>query len=355
MYNLMRTAGKTLPASRRRRRQAAGAGLFAVGALAMAYTVVRNRTAAAERAHPPAGQFVVVDGVRLHYLDQGEGPVVVLLHGNATMAEDFRNSGLIGELSRDFRVIAFDRPGFGYSERPRDTLWTPDAQARVLQKALRQLGVDKHIVLGHSWGTLVALAMALAEPERVTGLLLLGGYYYPSLRLDVPAAALPAVPLIGDLLRYTVTPLWGRLTWPLAIKSAFSPSRIAATFRRLPAWLALRPSQLRATAAEAALMVPSAASLEQRYRELTMPVAIFAGDGDKIVDPQANAVRLHAELPRSTLRLVPGAGHMLQHLVQGDIAAEVRHMADADELAAQTGHLAAAVAADATRPQPGSR
>ena len=83
----------------------------------------------AERRHPPIGEFLERDGVRLHYLQRGpiDGPVVVLLHGNGTLIQDFMLSGLLDLLARRYRVICFDRPGFGYSTRPRLRLWTPEA------------------------------------------------------------------------------------------------------------------------------------------------------------------------------------------------------------------------------------
>jgi pimeloyl-ACP methyl ester carboxylesterase len=131
-------------------------------------------------------------------------------------------------------VIAFDRPGFGYSERPRSTIWTPQAQARLLHHALQQLGVDSAIVLGHSWGTLVALSMALEVPDFVRGLVLLSGYYYPSLRADVPLLSGPAIPVIGDVMRYTVSPLAGRMLWRPFSKKVFAPQQVDPRFRELP-------------------------------------------------------------------------------------------------------------------------
>ncbi|MES2741026.1 MAG: alpha/beta hydrolase [Pseudomonadota bacterium] len=306
---------------------------LAVAALGAAFVVVRNKSRQAERDHPPAGQFLMVDGVRLHYLDQGEGPVLVLLHGNITMAEDFKLSGLLDLLACDFRVIAFDRPGYGYSERPRDHAnWTPQAQARLLDQALGQLGIDACLVLGHSWGAMVAAAMGMDFSQRIKGLLLLSGYYYPSLRPDVPAASMPAIPVLGDLMRYTTSPLAGRLLWPATIKAAFSPSKIPDSFQRFPVWMTLRPSQVRACAAEAGLMVPAAAQLQQRYAELTMPVTLMAGDGDLVTDPESNSTRLHHALAHSRLRLLPGMGHMLQHLAQDEIAAEARSLAASTSL-----------------------
>ena len=72
------------------------------------------------------------DGVRLHYIDRGQGEPVVLLHGNGTMAQDFDLSGVLEIAAGRYRVIAFDRPGYGHSARPRDRIWTPDAQAKLL-------------------------------------------------------------------------------------------------------------------------------------------------------------------------------------------------------------------------------
>src|ERR1700730_18746524 len=93
----------------------------------------------ADRRNPPEGKFVTVDDVRLHYIERGTGSVIVLLHGNGTMARDFVLSGVFDLLCKDHRVIAVDRPGFGFSDRPRGRIWTPDAQACLFQKALRRL------------------------------------------------------------------------------------------------------------------------------------------------------------------------------------------------------------------------
>ncbi|WUR13426.1 alpha/beta hydrolase [[Empedobacter] haloabium] len=302
--------------------------LIAAGALAAAYLVVRSKTRQAEADNPPAGQFVEIDGVKLHYLERGAGPVVVLLHGNGASSLDFELSGLVDMLAQHHRVIAFDRPGFGYSERPRSTIWTPSEQAALLGSALRQLGAEPAYVVGHSWGALVALAMATETPRLVKGLVLLGGYYYPSPRLDVALLAGPAVPVVGDLMRFTVSPLLGRLGWSSFVKRLFSPREPAASFARWPKWLSLRPSQLRAAGAESALMIPAAAKLRHRYAEITVPVTIFSGAGDKMVNPAHNAERLHRELLQSQLHTVQDAGHMLHYVAQDEIVRAVRDMVE---------------------------
>ncbi|MGO4476262.1 alpha/beta fold hydrolase [Massilia sp. 2TAF26] len=306
---------------------AAAAGL----GLAASFFYVRAKTKQAEAENPPQGRFVKVDGVRLHYIERGEGPVLVLLHGNGVMANDFEHSGLLDRAAEHYRVIAFDRPGFGYSERPRSKVWTPQAQARLLHHALQELDVESAIVLGHSWGTMVALSMALEAPDFVRGLVLLSGYYYPSLRLDAPLMSGPAIPVVGDLMRFTILPLMTRMLWRPLIKKTFAPMPVADSFRRLPPWMALRPSQLRASAAESALMVPAAMSLAKRYPELKVPALILAGTQDQIVDFGHNSERLSERVPDSELQLQPGVGHMTHYAHPDQVMAAV------DSIAARVG------------------
>ena len=203
-------------------------------------------------------------------------------------------SGIIDALAADHRVIAFDRPGFGYSERPRGRIWTPAAQAALLRQALDRLGAARPVIVGHSWGTMVALEMALRDPDRTAGLVLLSGYYFPTLRLDVPLLFWPAVPVVGDVLRYAVSPWLSRLSKPLLYKWLFAPAPVTQSFAEgVPSELIFRPWQLRATAAEVALLIPGAAALAGRYRELRMPTAIVAGPGDRVIDFDRHSARLY--------------------------------------------------------------
>jgi pimeloyl-ACP methyl ester carboxylesterase len=300
--------------------------LLAAAGLAAAFVYVQAKKTAVERRHPPAGKFVDVDGVRLHYIERGEGPPLVLLHGNGLFSNDFELSGLLDKAAEQHHVIAFDRPGFGYSERPSATSWTPEAQAKLIYRALHELRVERPIIVGHSWGTMVALAMALDFPKYVRGIALIGGYYYPSPRVDAALLALPATPVLGHLWRYTAGPLLGRMMWPRLAKRMFAPAEPPERFRRLPEWMALRPSQLGASAAESGLMVPAAERLSKRYAELILPVAVIAGDGDGVIDPEHNAVRLHKEISHSDLLMEPGAGHMAHYADPARIMDAVRKL-----------------------------
>jgi pimeloyl-ACP methyl ester carboxylesterase len=300
--------------------------LAAAGAAAaLTGTALFNRAASkrAEAETPPAGKFVEVDGVRLHYVDRGEGPAVVLLHGNGVMLQDFEVSGVLGLASKHHRVIAFDRPGFGYSDRPRTTMWTPAAQAKLIADALKQIGVGPAILVGHSWGTMVALAMALDHKECVGGLLLLSGYYYGTARPDVVPFSVPAIPLLGDLIANTVAPLTGLLIGPAAVKASFAPAPISEKFAAFPIAMTLRPSQVRATAADTAMMVPAGVALSARYGELELPVIIMAGEGDLIAHIGKHAERLAKDIAGSELRVVPEQGHLLHYAVPEQVVAAI--------------------------------
>ena len=288
----------------------AGATVAALGASALLNHANARR---AEAATPPAGDFLELDGVRLHYVERGRGPAVILLHGNGVTLQDFETSGVLDEVAKHHRVIAFDRPGFGYSSRPRSTIWTPTAQAGLLAAALERLDISQAVVVGHSWGTMVALAVALDHPRLVSGLVLLSGYYYGTARPDVYPMALPAIPGVGDILAHTVSPLTGALIGPATIKASFAPAPVSPKFARFPIGLALRPSQVRATAADTALMVPAAIELSRRYRELDLPVTIMAGAGDRIAHVDKHAERLAREIAGSRLHVIAGQGHLFHY------------------------------------------
>ena len=172
-----------------------GAITIALGvAAALGGAALYNRAQArrAERDNPPVGRFLELDGTRLHYLDEGPAdaattgvggdPPVVLLHGNTVTLDDWIVSGVFDLIARSRRVVAFDRPGFGYSERPRDRSWTPAAQARLLRRACRRLGVERPVVVGHSWANVGRARVGAPGPAG-------GSWSRPGLRLLLPEHA----------------------------------------------------------------------------------------------------------------------------------------------------------------------
>jgi pimeloyl-ACP methyl ester carboxylesterase len=268
-------------------------------ALAGAAVLANRQARRAELDYPPKGRFVTAGGVRLHYLDRGSGRPVVFLHGNGAMVEDLLISGVIDKAARQYRAVAFDRPGFGHSERPRGRNWTATAQASILPEAFRRLDIDRPIVVGHSWGTLVALALGLDHPRDVSGLVLVSGYYYPTPRKDVLVFSPPAIPVLGDIISHTVAPFIGEAIAPGLIERMFLPQGISPRFAAaFPLPLALRPSQIRAFAEESAHMIAAADSLRQRYQIVS----------------HRQAQRLHGDVAGSRLDILGGGSHMVHHI-----------------------------------------
>jgi len=286
--------------------------------------LARARTSAAQRANPPRGRFAG----GLHFVEQGIGVPVVLLHGLGSSLDDWMLSGLVNQAGARYHVLAFDRPGYGHSPRPRTQAWTPLAQARALHAALQDLGIARPIVVGHSWAAQVAIAYGLAYPDAVRGLVLASGYYYPTLRLDAPFLVPPAIPLLGALLRHSVSPVMGRLLWPLWLRLLFAPLPVPGYFsQRFPAWMSLRPESLRAVGEESAMLLPLSARMRRHYSKLRVPSVIVAGTHDRFVGSAGHSGRLHAALPGSRLVAVPGAGHMAHHAAPESILEAVGSLA----------------------------
>jgi pimeloyl-ACP methyl ester carboxylesterase len=270
-----------------------------------------NRLAArAAAAYPPAGRFLMVDSVRLHYVDagsagNGESPLV-LIHGNPGGIQDFER--LIPLLATSHRVIAVDRPGHGYSERADLRGATPTAQATQLHTGLDQLGVRRPILVGHSWGGALALAYATEFPDDVAGLVLLGTRAYPVEGPPDPLYALLRRPVIGPVLRHTLVPVLGRGTLDARMSAAYLPDGVQAGHLASARALWMRPSQLGATVWDTFLLQNDAGMMARKYSTVAVPVMILAGDQDALL-PESR--QLANQLPNAWIEVLRNTGHYL--------------------------------------------
>src|SRR5215468_11227717 len=125
-----------------------------------------------ESALPPQGRFLDIDGTRIHYLDEGSGPSVLLIHGLGGQMRNFTHS-LTGKLKKEFRVIVLDRPGSGYSVRREGAPAAIGAQAQIIARFIEALGLRQPVIVGHSLGGAITLAFALNYPGRAGALALI--------------------------------------------------------------------------------------------------------------------------------------------------------------------------------------
>jgi pimeloyl-ACP methyl ester carboxylesterase len=269
----------------------------------------------AERRYPPGGSFITVNGVRLHYYSEGEegAPPVVFLHGGVLTGNDYRQVVAMAR-EKGYRAFAFDRPGYGYSDRPKAA--TPEEQARLIRNALEKLGAKRPIIVGHSWSGLLALAYALQYPDEVAGIVTLGGAMYaegyPAGRGDVISIAATA-PLMGPFLLHTMLAVIGPLLSNLMIKASFTPESVPPPYRSEAKALWLRPRHFRANREDVMHFVPAATRLSGQYKGISVPLIIAAGEDDPF-ETREHSYRLHQEVGHSQLLVWNGVAHMIPQL-----------------------------------------
>lgn len=264
-----------------------------------------------EAALPPTGRFVQVPGARLHVVERGEGPPVLLVHGLSGQLANF-DYGMIAPLARDFRVIAVDRPGAGYSTRAPGAPADLRAQADTLAALIDQLGLDQPLVVGHSLGGAIALALATYHPTRVGGLALIAPLTHPP---EVVSPVFKAMTTQSALVRKLIA--WTLLI-PMSIRNreqvmqiVFGPDAAPADFpTRGGGLLALRPGHFIGASEDLLGVAHSLPPLLPTYGDLKVPVSILFGREDRILDYRENGEALVAKLPAARLTLVTG-GHML--------------------------------------------
>jgi pimeloyl-ACP methyl ester carboxylesterase len=264
-----------------------------------------------EEALPPFGRFIEVDGGRIHYLDEGAGPALLLIHGLGGQMRNFTYS-LLEMLKNDYRVVILDRPGSGYSTRPPEASAAISAQARTIARFMEALGLARPLVVGHSLGGAIALALALNHPEKVGGLALIAPATHSQPRVPAAFRALViASPLLRRFIARTVAIPLSIARRKSVLGAIFGPQPVPSDFgTRGGALLSLRPCSFIAASRD---LMASAEDLEKmpaRYSSLKIPVGILFGAGDRILDPAVHGEAFAAKLPGIDFELT-GGGHML--------------------------------------------
>lgn len=279
--------------------------------LAALYIRAISREAAIEAAFPPTGQFVTVDGHKVHAIIAGSGPDLILIHGASGNARDMVLA-LMDALAANYRVIAFDRPGLGWSDPIADT--SLKAQALHLSAAATALGVTDPIIVGQSYGGSVTLAWAVYAPLKPRALVLVSA---------------PSLPWPGTLdIWYRITNSWlgDALAIPLAVAllpesyidqtttAIFAPDAVPLGYgQAIGVMLTLRRDALRTNAAQVNGLRAQIVAMQPLYAGLTLPVQLIHGTADTIVPLNIHSALLVQQLPNAELTVIEGAGHMPHH------------------------------------------
>lgn len=286
------------------------------------------REAAAKAAYPPTGPFVTVEGLRIHAVVKGEGPDLVLIHGASGSLRDW-TFAMVDRLAQEYRVIALDRPGFGWSHPlPRNAGAITD-QARVLQKAAAELGAQKPIVLGHSYGGAVAAAWAVHHPDDIAALVMVAGVSHPweggidtlYKVLGHPIGAALLVPLItawvpDSYVQNAIASVFEPQQPPNGYDAHFGPAKT------------LRRNTLRVNARERIGLEEQIIALAPNYPALALPIEIVHGSADVTVGVAVHALPLQRDVPGTGLDVLEGVGHMPQHSHPDAIEQAIQRAAD---------------------------
>jgi pimeloyl-ACP methyl ester carboxylesterase len=286
--------------------------ILVIAALAALVAFTAYIAAKVEKALPPRGRFLDVGADRIHYVEQGSGPPIVLVHGLSGQLLNFAYLDM-AKLARTHRVILIDRPGAGYSTRGEQSSASIFQQAATVAAFIEALKLDKPLLVGHSLGGAIALAVGLNHPQSVSRLALIAPLTHA--QSEPPEAfrglMIASPPMRRAIAHTLATPLSIR-KGPEVLQVVFGPEPVPNDFRtRGGGLLGLRPGNFYAASSDMLATVDDLPVMESRYPTLQMPVDVLYGRQDQILDYRQHGEALTQKIPHATLKVIDGAGHML--------------------------------------------
>ncbi len=307
-----------------------GGALAAAGAAACAPLA---GPAEIEAQNPPRGRFVEARGLQVHYVESGpaDAQPVVLVHGATGNLNDM-TFDLAPRLADRYRVVAFDRPGLGYTQRPAEDGWRPAVQAAILREAAAALDIRNPILLGHSWGGALVMAWALQAPQDVAGVVVVSGATMP---YGDGSGLLAAIKTSRPAARVSVAAykaIYGEDGGASAAARIFAPQPVPGGYLdHLQAELLLRPESFQANAEDIEYLDDALAEQARRYPDLPVPIEILHGTADRTVAASIHAEGLTKAAPNTNLTLFDGVGHMLHHARPEAVVEAVERLASRTE------------------------
>jgi pimeloyl-ACP methyl ester carboxylesterase len=299
-------------------------------ALVAGYFVFATRkiAARAERLVPPSGKFIDIDGNRIHYAEAGQGRAIVFVHGLGAQFHQFRHS-LFARLQGDFHLIALDRPGSGYSVRALGAGAGLSEQARIVVGLIERLGLERPLLVGHSLGGMVALAVAIEHPQAISGLALLAPYTRYS---DEPVPAFAPLHIASPwrrwLIAQTIAVPASLKMAPQALDFIFGPQPPPADYMIAGGGFSgLRPSHFYATSSDLVATAIDMPRLAARFGEIKLPVGILFGTSDQVLPYAEHGLAMKDRIAGLELDILDGIGHMPQFVAADRVESFIRRMA----------------------------
>jgi pimeloyl-ACP methyl ester carboxylesterase len=303
----------------------------ALAALAIAvWLLAQNAHAYTKRVEaqwPATGRFIEANGARLHVRETGpEGaPRILLVHGAGSNLLELWTP-LADAFTPQHRVIAYDRPGMGYSGRTRGAHKLA-AQARAAASVLEATGAGPAVVVGHSLGAAVSLRLAMDFPHLVRGLVLVAPAGMPHLKRRVWWTRLSATPVLGNVFCTLVIPWMAPIASGPGLANNFWPSAVPANYKNETGLaLLFRPKTFRANAQDVCATHDEFDAQSPRYAELFTPTIIVTAEKDRIISAKRHARALASTLPAAELVIAPDTGHMPHRLRTDLVIAAIRRV-----------------------------
>lgn len=276
--------------------------------------------------HPPMGRVVDTGKSGLHYIEKGAGIPVIMIHGSDGTLYNFQRS-IFAQVATEFRAIAVDRPDHGYSDAPPDRALTIPFNVEAIREGVKRMGIHRPIVVGYSYGGAVALKWAADYPDELAGLVLISPAAYPQIHYLSVFAYVAGIPLLGPLIVNTMFVPIARPQTKIWARRAFRPDPLPPDVIDTVLAFSLRPKQFAAFAEEMRHFHYDLAAQSGDYHKIKIPVAILAGEGDILLTPDRQAVRLQRSLPDATIRLFPQTGHEVHYKYRDETLAAIRQVA----------------------------
>lgn len=304
--------------------------VFLAAFLVAGYFVLATRRIAtrSERQIPPSGKFIDIDGNRIHYVETGEGKPIVFVHGLGGQLHHFRHPtfpNLPG-----YRLIALDRPGSGYSVRARGATARLPEQAKVVADFIRELGLEKPLLVGHSLGGAVALTVALNHPDVISGVVALAPLTHmeDEIRAEFKALYIPSK-LKRWLIAHTTAVPTSLKYAPQTLDFVFGPQKWPEDYVTAGGgMLGLRPGHFYATSSDIVAIEKDLGALEKRYGEIRLPAAMMFGTGDRVLDHTRHGLPMRDIIPALDFEVLDGQGHMLQFTASERVVDLIRRTAE---------------------------
>ncbi|MCF8147370.1 MAG: alpha/beta hydrolase [Sulfuritalea sp.] len=280
--------------------------VLALGGLALIWAPDRSAEDLSPRWAPPPSQFVLIDGVKAHFRDEGlrdDPEPLILLHGTSSSLHTW--DGWTQALKAKHRVIRVDLPGFGLTGPTVDGDYRMQVYSHFVASLMDALQVKRAVLVGNSLGGYVAWKTAVDYPERVSKLVLVDAAGYSTMATSVPLGfKIAQIPMLSGLMGHVLP----RSVIESSLRNVYAdPSKINAELVDRYYELALRAGNRQALAARFSQNQPG--EFESQIKGIKQPTLIIWGGQDRLIPPD-NAQRFHRDIAKSRLVMFDKLGHV---------------------------------------------